>query len=188
MDVSRDLKKCKNGHLRTPENLYHNDCKLCRSERSKKWWQKVKERDKLRNRQRALDRYWSNPELYKQKAKDWRYKNSDKVKQTRIKRKHLNLIQHRQREYNLTQDVFLELLEKQNHACKICKRLFTASLVPVVDHDHACCSATPTCGLCTRALLCHGCNKVLGLLYDNLERAKNVVSYLEEYGNRCSIT
>jgi hypothetical protein len=48
-----------------------------------------------------------------------------------------------------------------------------------IDHDHACCTAPPTCGSCTRGLLCAGCNKALGLLRDNGARVRGLVDYLE---------
>lgn len=60
--------------------------------------------------------------------------------------------------YRLPQSVYLRMYEEQEGLCMIC-RLWQAE---VVDHDHTCCGPVktngPTCGDCTRRLLCTGCN------------------------------
>lgn len=55
------------------------------------------------------------------------------------------------RKFNLSRPEFNEMLIRQNGMCAIasCKQP-----AKVVDHDHQCCPVIPTCGRCTRGLLC----------------------------------
>lgn len=57
--------------------------------------------------------------------------------------------------YKLSAAEFDAMKERQAGNCLCCgqlvKRLY-------VDHDHGCCDKTPTCGKCTRGLVCNGCN------------------------------
>lgn len=48
-----------------------------------------------------------------------------------------------------------------------------------VDHDHACCPTTFTCGACVRGLLCGPCNRAIGLLGDSPSVAASATTYLE---------
>lgn len=54
-------------------------CKDCANARAKKWANDHPDRV----RQKSLDHYWANPELERQKAKDWHKNNPDKVKDYR---------------------------------------------------------------------------------------------------------
>lgn len=76
--------------------------------------------------------------------------------------------------HHLTKTEFEELLEKSNKVCPICK-IKEAS---VVDHDHACCPGSYSCGLCVRGLLCITCNMMIGLANDNIETLKSSIKYL----------
>ena len=44
--------------------------------------------------------------------------------------------------------------------CGICGKQGRLEL----DHDHSCCTVSPTCGKCNRGLLCRGCNSRLSYL------------------------
>jgi len=48
-----------------------------------------------------------------------------------------------------------------------------------VDHDHACCAGSYSCGLCVRAFLCCNCNSVLGHVKDDPRRLRGLADYLE---------
>ena len=81
-----------------------------------------------------------------------------------------------QNQYNIgLKDVRL-LLEKQNNLCAICKEVgfkmndYVNSPLNV-DHDHDTGQV--------RGLLCHNCNRALGLLKDSKERLLSAISYLE---------
>ena len=47
-----------------------------------------------------------------------------------------------------------------------------------IDHDHACCPGSYSCGQCIRGILCNRCNVGLGMLGDRLENIQNALSYL----------
>lgn len=76
--------------------------------------------------------------------------------------------QHRSRlkQYGLTEDEFDTLVEIQNSACAICRR--PGSLQ--IDHNHRTGKV--------RGLLCHRCNKGLGLFDDNLLHLDRANDYL----------
>jgi hypothetical protein len=66
--------------------------------------------------------------------------------------------------------------EKQKHVCAICNQVGFKmkkehNLTLVVDHCHK----TNT----VRGLLCHNCNRALGLFKDNTEYLNNAIAYLE---------
>ena len=68
------------------------------------------------------------------------------------------------------------LLEEHNHQCGICfskgfKMHESAQFDLVVDHCHDTGKV--------RGVLCHNCNRAVGLLKDNIEVLKNAISYLE---------
>lgn len=80
------------------------------------------------------------------------------------------------RNYNISLKDYLGIAEHQNFVCAICHKENFAmnkchSGVLVVDHDHKTGKV--------RGLLCHNCNRALGLLKDNKEIIQNCLSYLE---------
>lgn len=80
------------------------------------------------------------------------------------------------RVYNITLDEYLVMAEKQNFKCAICGKDNFAmganhSGCLVVDHSHI------TGNI--RGLLCHNCNRALGLFKDNLNNLKLAVGYLK---------
>ena len=83
-----------------------------------------------------------------------------------------------QRTYRLGPGEYAELYEFQGGVCWICRRAKGTSKKLAVDHDHKCCPTTPTCGNCTRGLLCGPCNKLLGHVRDQWETLQRGVSYL----------
>ena len=50
----------------------------------------------------------------------------------------------------------------------------------VIDHDHACCPGTRSCGKCVRGLLCNWCNRLLGMAFDNPAILAGAIQYLDE--------
>jgi hypothetical protein len=79
----------------------------------------------------------------------------------------------RMKEYGLSHEGFLDLLESQGRACAICRRLFedAKGRRPHVDHDHG-------RGF-VRGLLCNNCNGGLGLLGDSMDSLLRAMQYLE---------
>jgi hypothetical protein len=49
----------------------------------------------------------------------------------------------------------------------------------VVDHDHACCPGSKSCGKCVRGVLCRKCNLAIGHFDDDVERIRSAIKYLE---------
>lgn len=64
--------------------------------------------------------------------------------------------------YNLPLEDYEALYAFQGGKCAQCKRATGRTRALSVDHDHACCPSPPTCGECTRGLLCGPCNDMFG--------------------------
>lgn len=80
--------------------------------------------------------------------------------------------------YNLSRERHDEMVKQQGGGCALCRTKITDLRKWNVDHDHACCPAGGSCGLCVRALLCRGCNLGLGRHYDDpmiLRRAATLI-------------
>jgi hypothetical protein len=89
--------------------------------------------------------------------------------------------------YNLSDGEYDLLLESQGGHCFTCgqwtgnrgagKRKLS------VDHDHSCCKVPPTCGECTRGLICSPCNTLIGQVGDSaghaIERLQKYIDYLQ---------
>lgn len=80
------------------------------------------------------------------------------------------------RTYSITLERYRELFEMQKGRCAICggEGFLMASYHKnklVVDHDHVTGEV--------RGLLCHNCNRALGLLKDNPELAQRAADYLK---------
>jgi hypothetical protein len=97
-----------------------------------------------------------------------KYRRSPKYLET-MRRAHLK------NKYGLTPEQYDAMLSSQNGVCAICFRPETSKRWTrlSVDHNHA------TKQL--RGLLCHGCNKALGLLQESTARLNNAIEYLKKY-------
>lgn len=84
-------------------------------------------------------------------------------------------------EHGLSESQYFSMLEKQKYSCKVCSNEFSDKLLPVVDHDHLCCSGSWSCGKCVRGILCNGCNSALGFIRDSIDTAENLVVYLKTH-------
>lgn len=78
--------------------------------------------------------------------------------------------------YNLSQPEFDAMLAKQGGGCPVCKRV---GIDMVVDHDHSCCPGTETCGNCIRGLLCHVCNRFVGMVEASNHLFADAMVYLQ---------
>jgi hypothetical protein len=93
--------------------------------------------------------------------------------------------------YGITAEQYNALLVAQHGCCAICRRPPMAAgrmKRLVVDHDHACCPGGKSCGKCVRGLLCHWCNRVLGLARDDPARLLAAIAYLEHTGTVEKVT
>lgn len=83
---------------------------------------------------------------------------------------------HYKKSYGLGYEEVKQLRKDQNHLCAICgeKGFMMNSRVKsalCVDHDHKTGEI--------RGMLCHNCNRGLGLFQDSLDRLKSAIAYLE---------
>ena len=85
--------------------------------------------------------------------------------------------------YNLTIDQYIDMFEKQEGKCYICKNNEPSHTKKrlSVDHDHSCCGQGKACPKCVRMILCSQCNMALGAVKDNIEVLRSMIKYLEEY-------
>ncbi len=80
-----------------------------------------------------------------------------------------------ERVYGITLKEYLDMAEKQNFVCALCGKPNFAMGVNhtgclVVDHDHRSGKV--------RGLLCHNCNRALGLFQDDSDLMQKAVEYL----------
>lgn len=129
-------------------------------------------REKQRERNRAA--YYADVDAARAKARErtkaYRERHKDtKKEQWREARRRVTLA-----EYNLTPEMYAEMLDKQQNRCKIC-----GTEDPVhwsgrfqIDHCH-------TTGK-VRGLLCSPCNGGMGMFKDRIDILESAISYLKE--------
>jgi hypothetical protein len=101
--------------------------------------------------------------------------NVEKVKLNTKKYKENNVFQWTR--HGLSKDEYVLLLNKNEGKCHIC--LTSEDLY--IDHDHACCTGSTSCGKCVRGLLCRLCNSMLGMAKDNQQVLISASKYLKMY-------
>lgn len=77
--------------------------------------------------------------------------------------------------FGITVEKYDEIMKD---GCMICGSYFRLSL----DHDHACCEGTRSCGECLRGALCMRHNLALGHVNDSIEELEALITYLEGNG------
>jgi hypothetical protein len=77
------------------------------------------------------------------------------------------------KKYGLTSDDVERMRQEQQNCCSICKHQLKDGIFTCVDHDHATGKV--------RALLCRGCNLVLGNAQDSEEVLLSAVEYLRKH-------
>lgn len=106
----------------------------------------------------------ANPERFREYQKKLRERNRERLRQQQKARYDTTKArwQNIKRLYRMSRDEYEALLARQEERCAICRRHQSEFIRHLaVDHDHKCCSKTPTCGKCTRGLLCGACNTSL---------------------------
>ena len=78
--------------------------------------------------------------------------------------------------YGITREQWQEMFDKQGGRCAGCMKLFGTERAnkPCVDHNHE-------TGV-FRGLLCHACNRGLGLLMENITTLQTLILYLQYQG------
>lgn len=79
---------------------------------------------------------------------------------------------HLKYRYGITEEEYQNLLQTQQHCCKICNQHESTFEKPLfVDHCHSTGEV--------RGLLCSKCNTILGYAEDNIEVFKKAIQYLQ---------
>lgn len=82
------------------------------------------------------------------------------------------------RKHGVEPEQYVEMLKAQDFKCAICNKKTEKRLA--IDHDHSCCKEN-SCGTCIRGLLCFDCNVALGMVKDDINILKNMISYLQNF-------
>lgn len=92
------------------------------------------------------------------------------------------------RRHGIDLEKFEQLLVMQKERCKACNEPLRIGerFAVHIDHDTRCCSyeekavngAIRTCGNCIRGLLCHPCNRAIGLMERYGHRVHNWMAYI----------
>lgn len=80
------------------------------------------------------------------------------------------------KKHGLTKEQYESLLFSANGKCHSCLDRPATS----IDHDHACCPGSHSCGSCVRGILCSQCNTSLGLLGDSINMVTNLLRYISK--------
>ena len=141
----------------------------------------------------AYDRAWQkkNRAYATQKMREFRAAHPEYVVQERVKRRQSH--QSRpigyyrrtflKRMYNLSLEDFDVRLAAQDGRCAICRKVLDLQGTgnrPNIDHDHRCCPKK-SCGRCVRGLLCSACNRVLGIVKDDVELLLRFIDYVQSH-------
>ena len=84
------------------------------------------------------------------------------------------------RQHEITLEQYQAILDGQGGVCAICARPPVGKTRLSLDHDHK------TAKL--RGLLCDLCNRAIGFLQDNPERARHLAVYLEKHGRPVGVS
>jgi len=84
-----------------------------------------------------------------------------------------------QRRYKLSVEDYNRMFEEQGGRCDICNKPPNGKRL-AVDHDHACCEGSRSCGECVRGLLCGECNWGLYFVEKHSWR-KRALEYLDKH-------
>jgi Autographiviridae endonuclease VII len=120
--------------------------------------------DPIKAREYRKQYYEKNRERHAASTKRWYLANPDKKR----------LSSWREKDIRMTLKQFNQMLESQNHQCRICGRPdkgYKKKLA--VDHDHE-------TGL-VRGLLCGACNTAIGLLKDDWILFETAANYLRSF-------
>lgn len=84
--------------------------------------------------------------------------------------------------HGISIDQYEEILIAQDGTCALCDRTEDGKRL-AIDHDHACCPGSHSCGKCVRGLLCGPCNTAIGLFRDDVKVMTKAIKYVRnEHG------
>ncbi len=76
--------------------------------------------------------------------------------------------------FSITVEQYKKMLESGCEACGSFDKL-------CIDHDHACCNYSGSCGKCIRGVLCSNCNSAEGFIKD-IKQANGLLEYMKSKG------
>jgi hypothetical protein len=103
----------------------------------------------------------------------------------RSKSKRANVTKH-----GISIERFMKIMDDQDYSCAICGVYLASDDAPkrCIDHDHAHCASSFSCGECVRGILCTKCNRGLGLFGDDtipcIETLMRALTYLIKHKER----
>lgn len=121
---------------------------------------------RARQNARVKASYKRHPERVRAYKKLWRARNPEKYAAECAR--HQRRVQHRK--YGFSLEMFNEMVFERAGLCDSCGRLPTDGRDLCVDHNHV--------NGKVRGLLCSDCNKALGFLKDDPDRAVRAAEYL----------
>lgn len=123
-------------------------------------------------------------------GKEWRRKNKEKISEymlnyysKNMKRiKEYNSMRRKSRidyirnkvyfsKYGITYDEKIEMIKNQNNKCLICSGIFGSIKQACVDHSHK--------NGKIRGILCHSCNRGIGLLNEDIGLFNKIIEYIQ---------
>jgi hypothetical protein len=136
-------------------------CKVCRKKcKCQKWRRTCKNCMNARSRQWRID----NPERAINKIREWRKKNPHKQREY-----HINNF------YDFSKSIMKFLINWRKGKCAICEkklnRFGRSWNEATVEHDHKTGNF--------RGVACGRCNRVLGMVGDNIQLLQNLILYLQ---------
>jgi hypothetical protein len=117
-------------------------------------------------------RYWSDPIKARARTKEYR----SLLKETNPKKLRLSTRNTQlKKNYGITHDDYLVMLEAQDHGCACCGRKDSEESKNVlnIDHNHSTGNV--------RGLLCVRCNTTIGLMDESEDRLLAIINYLRKH-------
>lgn len=172
--LDKPLTHCKRGHELTPENVYVNSgkgtrqCRKCKREANRAW--RHGEKISIPNTHCRRGHLLTPQNSYLQ---------SNGGRSCAICQKERQTSQYLQsglrfKRHGITEQDFLNIIEKQNGCCPICGNALDIKQA-VIDHDHTTNRV--------RGLLCVNCNTGLGKLGDSVSSLIKAVRYLNDHSH-----
>ena len=148
----------------------------------KRQWRESRPEHAQKAAEYARSRYKANPEKHREYARSARRKDPEKHRAANKAWRSRNPERWRHdrllREYGITQEAYLQMVEAQGGKCLVCDEAPTKKKL-AVDHCHDTGKV--------RGLLCVTCNRALGLLKDSPQRLERAFKYLaaaQEQGSK----
>jgi len=190
-NIEKHREACKNG------NKYKFNCKLCASERSRRWRDENQDRYKKQNQDAYIKRMVIIEENKRNGIEQKIEMNSDipcklhninKIYDTtgaiicrECKKEYTKKYRQKNpgKKYGLTAEEFYALYEQANNKCGICNkpesRMFNGKVVRLsIDHKH---DETQK----VRGILCTKCNAMIGHADESIEILKSGIQWLEKH-------